>query len=104
MQWVSKHISDKRIVTTSPFVSFMKCDSIKDNAGVYLFVDKNQEVKFIGKAGDGEMIAAINKAIEEGNKTLGTIRVKALYTDSDDNALGLKKDLVSIYRPANNFK
>jgi excinuclease UvrABC nuclease subunit len=104
MQWVSKHISDQRIVTTSAFVSLKKCDTIKDNAGVYLFVDKDQDVKFIGKAGDGEMIAAINKAINETNKTLGTVRLKALYTDSDESALSLKKDLLGIYRPANNFK
>ena len=103
MQWVSKHISDQRIVTTSPFVNFNKCDTLKESAGVYLFIDKDQHVKYIGKAGEGEMITAINKATEN-NKALGTIRVKALYTNSDDNALSLKKDLVHTYRPANNFK
>ena len=36
-------------------------------------------------------------------KDLGATRVKALYTNSNRNALSLERELISVYDPPSNF-
>ena len=104
MQWVSQHISDDRIITTSAATAFRKCNTLKNGSGVYLLMDKDQHVKFVGKADNDKMLEEIDNAIADSEKSLGATKVKALYTESGETALSLKKHFVRTYNPPNNFK
>ena len=59
-------------------------------------------MKYVGKAGPSRMVAEIAQAIYR-RKDFGATRVKALYTNSDANALSLERELIDEYDPPNNL-
>jgi excinuclease UvrABC nuclease subunit len=71
-------------------------------AGVYIFANASLQTKYIGKAGAGRMVLEINSAIRRG-KAFGATLLKALYTNSDANALSLENALRVKYNPPNNL-
>lgn len=76
--------------------------TFEDRAGVYLFANADLQIKYVGKAGAGRMVIEIDDAIRHG-KAYGATLVKALYTNSDANALSLENDLIGKYNPPNNL-
>jgi len=70
-------------------------------AGVYIFANSSLQTEYIGKAGAGRMVLKINSVIRRG-KAFGATLLKALYTNSDANALSLENALRVKYNPPNN--
>ena len=77
--------------------------NLENRAGVYIFADADLQVKYIGLAGAGRIVDEIYDAMYNRNKDRGASRVKALYTNSSDNARSLERDLIDKYDPPNNF-
>jgi uncharacterized protein YwgA len=71
-------------------------------AGVYIFANSSLQTEYIGKAGAGRMVLKINSVIRRG-KAFGATLLKALYTNSDANALSLENVLRVKYNPPNNL-
>jgi len=75
--------------------------SLEPRAGVYVFADRNHQVRYVGKAGPGRMVDEVADAIARG-KDFGATEVKALYTNSNEKAANLEKYLIEKYQPPNN--
>jgi excinuclease UvrABC nuclease subunit len=101
MIWQREDCYDNRVVKYSLWTPKFKYSLLEERAGMYLFVDDQHDVKYVGKAGAGRMVAEIRDAISRG-KDKGASLVKALYTNSDPNALSLERDLINKYNPPNN--
>ena len=101
MKWKSADGRDNRVVTSSGWKNLSNYEGLEQRAGVYIFANVNLQVKYVGKAGPRRMVYEIKKAITRG-KNFGATSVRALYTNSDANAVSLRKDLIDIYDPPNN--
>ncbi|MFQ5962164.1 MAG: hypothetical protein ACE5MG_12285 [Candidatus Methylomirabilales bacterium] len=102
MIWDSSDHWDSRVVEYSGWRLIWNYESFEPRAGVYVFADANLSVKYVGKAGPGRMVVEVASAIRRGKDYMAT-RVKALYTNSDDRAKSLERDLIRAYNPPNNF-
>jgi len=76
--------------------------TFKERSGVYIFANRDLQVKYVGKAGPGRMVVEIQSAINRG-KDYGATLVKALYTNSDEKATNLESALKEKYKPPNNL-
>jgi len=102
MKWISKDASDRRIVASSYWRKIVNYKGLVNRTGVYVFANSAYQVKYVGKAGFVRMVPEIYNAITRG-KAYGASQVKALYTNSEKNALSLERDLINKYNPLNNF-
>jgi excinuclease UvrABC nuclease subunit len=89
------------VVKASDWIDFRQYSKLENRAGVYLFVDGSLSVKYVGKAGAGRMADEVYNAIYRGKDAMASM-IKALYTNSDDNAWSLETDLRNKYNPPNN--
>ena len=96
MEWENKDANDWRVVSTSYWRSLENYTGLEARAGVYIFANSVNQVKYVGKAGAGRLVLEITSAISRG-KDYGATQVKALYTNSETNALSLEKDLINKY-------
>ncbi|MFT7614766.1 MAG: excinuclease UvrABC nuclease subunit [Parvicellaceae bacterium] len=104
MKWKPHHAKDNRITSTS---SIKHLDNFKDlpiGRGVYILMDKNHHVKYVGKAGARRMVAEINDAINNRTKGRGATRVKALYIATENQAYAVETQLRHYYDPPNNLQ
>jgi len=102
MTWDSSDHLDYRVVAYTGWRYLENYGTFEDRAGVYLFANADLYVKYVGKAGAGRIVAEIEDAIRRG-KDYGATLVKALYTNSDANALSLESYLIDKYNPPNNL-
>jgi len=102
MIWDIRDQQDRRVVDYSGWLNLENYENLENKSGVYIFADANHDVKYIGKAGAGRMVDEISNAISRGKNTGATL-VKALYTNSSENAQSLETDLINKYDPPNNF-
>lgn len=112
MTWDISDESDSRVRKTSPWISVDNYKSLEPRTGVYIFADKDEDVKYIGKAGGKRMVVesddeSIKELFEVHNamyrkKDKGATQVKALYTYRDTQALKLEGELIKKYDPPNN--
>jgi len=102
MIWDASDQQDWRVVDYSGWLSLQNYGNLENKAGVYIFADASHDVKYIGKAGAGRMVDEISNAISRGKNTGATL-VKALYTNSSENAQSLETDLIRKYNPPNNL-
>ena len=103
MEWRYSDESDYRVVAKTSWYNLENYERLKERSGVYIFADVNHQVKYIGKAGARRMVDEIASAISRG-KAYGASRLKALYTNSDERALSLERDLIDKYNPPNNLR
>jgi hypothetical protein len=101
--WNVSDVFDRRVLKSSSWCDIEEYYSLDERTGVFIFVNLLFQVKFIGKADEGRMIAEIHDAIIAG-KSNGALLIKVLYTRSFDKTDTLQKDLVIKYNPINNFK
>lgn len=101
MIWDPNDNFDNRVVKASDWIDIWRPDTLENRAGVYIFADIDQLVMYVGKAGAGRMADEVKNAIYRG-KNNGAVMIKALYTNSDDNAWSLETDLRNKYNPPNN--
>ncbi len=103
MIWDSSDHWDNRVVEYTPRWRYLgNYETLEPRAGVYIFANASLYVKYVGKAGPGRMVVEITSAIRR-EKDFGATLVKALYTNSDDRAKTLERDLIEKYDPPNNF-
>jgi len=102
VEWSISDHQDWRVVDFTRWLKLTNYQNLEERAGVYIFANVNHQVKYIGKAGAGRMVAEIGNAIRR-DKDRGATLVKALYTNSTANAQSLETDLIRKYRPPNNF-
>jgi len=104
MQWDPHEVVDNRVVEASIWwLDIKEFEQLEKRSGVYLFANSKYEVKYVGKAGAGEMVKEIKKAITK-KKSKGATQVRALYTNAHDKAKSLAQYLVDKYDPVNNRK
>lgn len=108
MKWDDSDFNDSRIVEFSDWIPKHDYkDEFEHRAGVYVFANKNYDVKYIGKAKAGRMIDEIYDAMrprEDRQKDNGSTLIIALYTNSSDKAIQLEKALQRKYDPPLNFR
>ncbi len=102
MSWDSSDHWDYRVVEYTRWRLIWNYETLEPRAGVYIFANASLYVKYVGKAGPGRMVVEIESAFRRG-KDYGATRVKALYTNSDDRAKTLERNLIGKYDPPNNF-
>lgn len=108
MKWNENHENDNRIVDKTDWFLLDDYKELKENAGVYVFVNDNLDVKYIGRAGQGRMVLEhiqvfeIHSAICRG-KDDGATKVKTLYTQNNERSIALEADLIKLYTPTNNI-
>lgn len=103
MVWDDKEVKDGRVKAYSVgWIVIGNYQTLENRAGVYIFADVDHQVKYVGKAGAGRMVEEIQDAIRR-DKDRGATLVKALYINSDANALSLENDLKNKYHPPNNL-
>ena len=101
MQWDSNDHTKWQVVEYSGWLNLENYTELQDRSGVYIFANSELQVKYVGKAGARRMVQEIANAISR-EKDYGATKVKALYTNSDANALSLESDLINKYDPHNN--
>jgi excinuclease UvrABC nuclease subunit len=95
--------NDKRVVEASPYALDYPADVDKapEKAGVYMFIDSDDEVIYVGKASGGRLRDEIqskrNTSADRGAKTYRWFR-----TNSDEVAKDLEADWIRKYQPKNN--
>lgn len=103
MKWNPYHAKDNRIVDSSSIIDIKNYINLQARSGVYIFMSRDHHIKYVGKAGPRRMKHEVYNAIQVRNKDKGATRVKALYTNSEENALQLERKLIDYYNPSNNF-
>jgi hypothetical protein len=103
MLWDPAEQKAHRVTGYSFWLYIENYEYLENKAGVFIFANASQSVKYIGKAGAGKMSLEIARAIGE-KKNFGATLVKALFTDSDKTAKSLGSDLIEKYEPANNAR
>lgn len=101
MKFNPAHLSDWRVVSYTRWVAIGK-HNFEARSGVYIFASADHHVKYVGKAGPGRMQDEVNDAISRGKDYRASL-VRALYTNSNANALSLEKELIKYYSPPNNI-
>lgn len=95
--------NDKRVVEASPYdLAYpAEVDEAPDKAGVYMFIDKEEEVIYVGKASGGRLRDEI-----KGNRGMsadrGVVKYRWFRTNSDEVAKDVEADWIKKYRPKNN--
>ncbi len=75
MEWDSRDQRDWRVVAIGEWRSLENFLDLEPRAGVYIFADVGLQVKYIGKAGAGRMVAEVAGAIRRDKAYLAT-RIK----------------------------
>lgn len=96
--------NDKRVVEASPYALDYpaEVDKAPNNAGVYMFIDGEDEVIYVGKASGGRLRDEIkdkrNTSADKDAKKYRWFR-----TNSDEVAKDLEADWIKKYKPKNNI-
>jgi excinuclease UvrABC nuclease subunit len=95
--------NDKRVVEASPYALDYPADVDKapDKAGVYMFIDKEEEVIYVGKASGGRLRDEI-KGKRGTSADRGALKYRWFRTNSDEVAKDVEADWIKKYRPKNN--
>jgi excinuclease UvrABC nuclease subunit len=96
--------SDSRLVMASPFALDYPDDVewAPLRAGVYMFIDADVEVVYIGKASGGRLKDAI--ITRRGtNAERDAVRYRWFQTDGNQTASELASDWIKKYEPRNNI-
>ena len=103
MKWDSSDERDSRIVDKGRWYNLDEVDEKAPNrSGVYIFVNVDLQVKYVGKAGAGRLKEEIKNAISRG-KDRGATKFGWFATNSDDKAKSLERDWIDKYKPSNNL-
>lgn len=103
MQFDYNDKDDERVVEASPYALNYpdEVDKTPDKAGVYMFIDGDDEIIYVGKASGGrlrdEVRAKRNTSADKGAKKYRWFR-----TNSDEVAKDLEADWIKKYKPKNN--
>lgn len=103
MKWTDSDQKSSYVVKATVWRMLSKYKNLEDRAGVYIFANSAQQVKYVGKAGARRIVEEIGSAIRR-EKDAGATLVKVLYTNSDSNALTLERKLINKYNPPNNLR
>jgi len=95
--------SDKRVVEASPYALDYPDDVGKapNSAGVYMFIDSEEEVIYVGKASGGRLRDEI-QAKRDTSADRGAKKYRWFRTNSDEIAKDLEADWIKKYQPKNN--
>jgi len=102
IDWNVHDIFDRRVLKSTSWCEIEDFHSLEERTGVFIFVNLLFQVKYIGIAEEGKMIAEIHDAIIAG-KSDGALLIKVLYTRSFDKTQTLEEDLIIKYNPINNI-
>lgn len=103
MKWDSKDENDSRIVAKGRWYDLDDVDEkAPERAGVYVFVNSDHDVKYVGKAGAGRLKDEIKDAISRDKDKYATL-FGWFATNSDENAKSLERDWIDKYDPLNNL-
>ena len=103
MQFDYSDKDDKRIVESSPYALDYPNDVDKapDKAGVYMFIDANDDVVYVGKASGGRLKDEI-KAKRDTRADKDAKKYRWFRTNSNEIAKDLEADWIKKYQPRNN--
>ena len=92
-----------RVVQSTDWLDLEKYEGLEGKTGVFIFSSFFFQVKYVGRAGAGDMVSKISEAIKKGKAT-GSTKIKVIYTTSEKHAITLEKKLILRYHPAFNLK
>ncbi|MCK4333283.1 hypothetical protein KAX06_00690 [candidate division WOR-3 bacterium] len=103
MQFDFDDLEDERIVEFPDEILDYpeKVDNIPDKAGVYVLLDDDFEVLYVGKAGGGRLKTEI-KTKEGSPHEEGATKCLWARTNSDEIAKAIESEWISKYDPPNN--
>ena len=95
--------NDKRVVEASPYALGYpaEVDKAPDKAGIYVFIDKEEEVIYVGKASGGRLRDEI-KGKRNTSADRGATKYRWFRTNSDEVAKDVEADWIKKYQPKNN--
>ena len=95
--------NNKRVVESSPYARDYPRDADKapEKAGVYMFIDANDEVVYIGKASGSRLKDEI-KTKRNTSADKDAKKYRWFRTNSDEAAKDLEADWIKKYKPRNN--
>jgi len=95
--------NDRRVVEASPYALDYpdQVEEAPNNAGVYIFIDIEEEVIYVGKASGGRLRDEI-KAKRNTTADKGANEYRWFRTNSDEVAKDLEADWIKKYQPRNN--
>jgi len=95
--------NDRRVVEASPYALDYpdQVEEAPNNAGVYIFIDIEEEVIYVGKASGGRLRDEI-KAKRNTTADKGANKYRWFRTNSDEVAKDLEADWIKKYQPRNN--
>lgn len=103
MKWNPIDERDERIADKGRWCSLENAEKkTPDIGGVYVFIDSDMDVKYIGKAGIGELRNEIQNAISS-EKSGSATRVGWFATNSKGFVDDLAREWTDKYRPINNL-
>lgn len=103
MSILSVDINSYKVVDSTEWIALERYKNLEQGPGVFLLSNFFYQVKFIGKTKGGEMVKAIDEAIEKA-KPAGVAKVKVFYTKSESQAILLQKRLIAKYNPSQKRK
>lgn len=101
LDWNVNDIFDRRVIKATSWCDLDDYHSLEVRTGVFVFVNLFFQVKYIGIADDGLLIAEIREAIKAG-KSNGALLVKVLYTRAYEKSEALAQEMLKKYNPINN--
>jgi len=95
--------NDRRVVEASPYALDYpdQVEEAPNNAGVYMFIDIEEEIIYVGKASGGRLRDEI-KAKRNTTADKGANEYRWFRTNSDEVAKDLEADWIKKYQPRNN--
>jgi excinuclease UvrABC nuclease subunit len=95
--------TDKRVVEASPYAVDYPggVDKAPDKAGVYMFIDGDDQVIYIGKASGGRLRDEI-RSKRGASADRGAKKCRWFRTNSDEVSEALEADWIKKYQPKNN--
>ena len=95
--------NDRRVVEASPYALDYpdQVEEAPNNAGVYMFIDIEEEIIYVGKASGGRLRDEI-KAKRNTTADKGANKYRWFRTNSDEVAKDLEADWIKKYQPRNN--
>lgn len=97
MKWQPQQAKDNRISSSSSIIDMNNCENLEIRTGVFIIMDRDHDVYYIGKAKGKSLRDEIEKFAIKFAREISPFKIKVLYTDHYNLATTLESDLRDYY-------